>query len=435
MESLTLRTPTPAGGVDTLVERALASLHAGRGDVDSFVAEALRVDPDCVAAHCIGASALMLASNHPHRAAAAALATLERLRDHASERERPHERALRAWFAGDLPAALERYAAILERHPLDSLALRMAHALDFRLSLREMMRDRVARVLAYWDESMPQFPHVLEMHAFGLEETGDYAGAQSQARRALALDPDNAAAIHVIAHVLEMQGRAREGIAWLESTRDVWERNAGFAIHVAWHLALFHLEVDQTRETLDIHDRTLRSSTSTSALVDATALLWRLALRGVETGSRWRELAASWRRKPLRGSRAFNLVHAMIAFAGARQWRRGRRVVELLRDDAATRAANRPEDLALAIPFCEALLAFARRDYALAVERIASVRAAAERCGGSIAQCDLIHLTLVEAALRARQAQLARMLAGERAARKPQSLLNRWLFARARALA
>jgi hypothetical protein len=51
----------------------------------------------------------------------------------------------------------------------------------------------------------------------------------------------------------------------------------------------------------------------------------------------------------------------------------------------------------------------------------------AHRCGGSLAQCDLIHLTLTEAALRARKAQLARALVAERAAQKPASRLNRRL--------
>ena len=47
--------------------------------------------------------------------------------------------------------------------------------------------------------------------------------------------------------------------------------------------------------------------------------------------------------------------------------------------------------------------------------------------GGSLAQCDIIHLTLTEAALRARNAQLARALVAERAAQKPASRLNRRL--------
>ena len=62
-------------------------------------------------------------------------------------------------------------------------------------------------------------------------------------------------------------------------------------------------------------------------------------------------------------------------------------------------------------------------------------RAIAYRCGGSVAQCDLIHLTLIEAALRSAHAPLARALAAERSARKPDSPLNRWLFARAGAVA
>src|SRR5262249_39946421 len=106
-------------------------------------------------------------------------------------------------------------------------------------------------------------------------------------------------------------------------------------------------------------------------------------------------------------------------------------VIALLRDDALTRSVNEPADLALAVPLCEALHAFTRGDYALAVERIKAVRALAEHCGGSVAQCDLIHLTLIEAALRGRRMRLAQALAAERTARKPGSLLNRWLFARA----
>jgi hypothetical protein len=55
------------------------------------------------------------------------------------------------------------------------------------------------------------------------------------------------------------------------------------------------------------------------------------------------------------------------------------------------------------------------------------VRHIAHRCGGSLAQCDVIHLTFTEAALRARKMHLARALVAERAAQKPASRLNRWL--------
>jgi len=95
------------------------------------------------------------------------------------------------------------------------------------------------------------------------------------------------------------------------------------------------------------------------------------------------------------------------------------------------RARSGTEELQLAKPLIAAIIAFSRGDYDGAVESISAVRAAADRCGGSVAQCDLIHLTLLEAALRAQRKRLARTLAAERALRKPASRLNRWLNARA----
>ena len=171
-----------------------------------------------------------------------------------------------------------------------------------------------------------------------------------------------------------------------------------------------------------------------AALVDASALLWRLELRGADVGRRWGAVARGWRRQPLRRLRAFDRIHAMVAFVGAGRKRAASRLVDLLRTDPVTRAASEPDEIALAIPFCEALQAFAREDYRTAVEKIAAVREQTVHCGGSVAQCDLVHLTLIEAALRGRRARLAQALAAERSARRPMSLLNRWLFRRAGAM-
>jgi tetratricopeptide (TPR) repeat protein len=419
-------------------EGALASLHSGQGDALARIEATLARDPDFVAGHCLHAAAFVLAGDiPPEPALAMAIAHIERCSDRANDRERRHAAAARAWLDGDAKLALERYGELVIDYPRDSLALQVAHALDFRLGQREMLRDRVAQVLPHWDATMPGFGYVLGMYAFGLEETGYYARAEATARHALELEPGNVAAIHVIAHVMEMCGRAREGVAWLESTRETWAANRGFAIHTAWHLALFHIDLEESDAAVAIYDEMLAPgrTSSTAALVDASALLWRLGLRGMDLHSRWHELARCWKRKPLPGQRAFNLVHAVIAFTAANEVRLARRVSALLEEDASTRSANTASDLALAIPLSEALQAFARGDYARAVDRINAVRAIAYRCGGSVAQCDLIHLTLIEAALRSRRAPLARALAAERSALKPESPLNRWLVARVGAAA
>lgn len=420
-----------AAAVDAF-ERALAALHGGRGSVDPHVDEALRHDPSCVIARCLRATALLLKGDRGRDPRVEVEIDALGLR-HANARERAHAAALRAWQRGKPRVALGLYDALLAEHPCDGLALRAAHALDFRLGQRDMLRDRIARVLRHWHPSLPGYGYVLAMYAFGLVETGDDVRADACARRALEANPHNAPAMHVVAHVLEMRGHAREGVAWLESTRAMWRESSAFAVHNAWHLALFHLELDASAAALAIHDDVLRPArtSATSTLIDASALLWRLSLRDVDVRNRFRALADAWRGRMLRGARAFTLAHAVMAIAAAGDDAGARDVASLLREDRATRKANLPEDLALAVPLCEALRAFAGADYRHAVERLSAVRAHAEHCGGSIAQCDLIHLTLVESALRSRHMPLARALTAERRARRPASRLDRWLFARA----
>ena len=429
-----LAVSTPDAAAVDAFERALAALHGARGSVDPHVDEALRRDPSCVIARCLRATASLLASDRARDPQVGTeIAALDRCLRHASGRERAHVAALRAWQRGKPRVALVLYDRLLAEHPCDGLALRAAHALDFRLGQREMLRDRIARVLPHWRPSLPGYGYVLGMYAFGLVETADDQGAERCARRALETNPDNAAAMHVIAHVLEMRGHAREGAAWLESTRETWRHSAAFAFHNAWHLALFHLELDAPAAALAIHDDVLRPArtSATSTLIDASALLWRLSLREVDVGSRFRALADAWRGRTLRGARAFTLAHAVMALAAAGDDAGARDVAALLREDRITRKANLAEDLALAVPLCEALRAFAGADYRRAVERLSTLRARAEQCGGSIAQCDLLHLTLVESALRSRHVPLARALTAERKARRPASRLDRWLFARA----
>jgi hypothetical protein len=52
-----------------------------------------------------------------------------------------------------------------------------------------MLRDRIARALPFWDVSMPGFHSILGMHAFGLEETGDFVRAEASGRQGVELEP------------------------------------------------------------------------------------------------------------------------------------------------------------------------------------------------------------------------------------------------------
>jgi len=342
---------------------------------------------------------------------------------------RRHAAAARAWLGGDPALALERYGAIVIDWPRDIVALAVAHALDFRLGRRRMLRDRIAQVLPEWDDALPGYASVLAMYAFGLEENGRYRRAEKIARRALALDPGHPGAIHVVAHVMEMRGRAREGLAFLAATESGWLEGTGYSVHLAWHRALFHLDADDPHSALAVYDAQIAKAgaSDVSALADASALLWRLQLRNVDVAGRWRLLADRWEMQTLDQVRPFYGVHAMMAFAAAGRTSAVARVFESLPStDMSDASSSLPEE-ALAASFCKALLAFIGSNYAVCLEWLARVRHVAHRCGGSLAQCDLIHLTFTEAALRARKAGLARALVAERAAQKPASRLNRLL--------
>jgi hypothetical protein len=414
----------------TRCEHALELLLTHRGNPLAGVDQVLADYPHYLFGHYLRAALIVCSDAAAARSSlAASVAVIEAECPDMNDPARRHAAAARAWLEGDPALAVERYGAIVIDWPRDIIALVVAHALDFRLGRRRMMRDRIAQVLPEWKTAAPGYASVLAMYAFALEENGQYRRAEKIARRALAIDPRHPGAIHVMAHVMEMQGRARQGLAFLAATESAWIAGTGFSVHLAWHRALFHLDVDNPRFALATYDAQIASvrAPGLSVLADASALLWRLQLRNVEVGGRWRALADHWEMQTLAGARPFYVVHAMMAFAAAGRTAAAARVLEALPHTDTTGASLSLPEEALAPPFCEALLAFARSDYGACVEWLTHVRHIAHRCGGSLAQCDLIHLTFTEAALRARKARLARALVAERTAQKPASRLNRLL--------
>jgi tetratricopeptide (TPR) repeat protein len=429
LHAATSAIPVVAMDLQRRCERAVDMLLTQRGDASAEVERLLAEDPGCVFGHCLRVALIVRAESAASRSAlGASIAAIEAARSDASDPGRRHAAAARAWLDGDPTYALALYGAILTDWPQDVLALAVANALDFHLGRRRAMRDRIAKVLPHWTAEMPGYASVLAMYAFALEENGKYRRAEKVARRALALDPGHPGAIHVVAHVMEMEGRVRDGLAFLAEVEAAWGEGTGVSVHLAWHRALFHLDANDPDGALAIYDARIATAGSgdMAALADGSALLWRLQLQDIDVGERWRLLADRWAMHNLADVRPFYVVHAMMAFVAAGRPAAATGLAKAPSTQGHKASSLPPED-ALAAPLCEALLAFARNDYAACVEWLKRVRHIARRCGGSLAQCDVIHLTLTEAALRARQARLARALVAERTARKPASRLNRLL--------
>jgi hypothetical protein len=299
-----------------------------------------------------------------------------------------------------------------------------------------MLRDRIARVLPHWHHSMPGYGFVQGMYAFGLEEAGDYGQAEARGREAVALNEQDGWAVHAVTHVMEMQGRAEEGAAFLAAGAAGWAPNSMFAFHLWWHKALFHLDADDAASALKLFDEKISAAGFGQALelLDGSSLLWRLSLLGHDVGQRWSGLSEKWATRVDDAYYAFNDANAMMAFVGAGDSQAQKRQIAAAKRAATGTGTNAMMSREIGVPACEGFAAFGRGDYAQTIELLLPLRAKANRFGGSHAQRDMFSWTLTEAAIRLGNRALADAFIAERLSCKPHSPINRAWLVRARKL-
>jgi hypothetical protein len=404
-------------------ESALRQLQSYRGDPIATIDAAFAAEPGFVMGHVLRTEVCISMWERGFLPEVQrGLDHLDRLAPSANDRERRHIEAIRDWAAGDWEGLRMRLDHLLDDYPTDMLALQIGHLADFYHGDRDNLRGRVARVLPAYTRDMPGYGFLLGMLSFGLEECGDYGRAEDTGRHAIALEPDDCWAQHAVTHVMEMQSRQAEGIAWMEARRDHWAQDDnGFAFHNWWHTALYHLDQGRIDRVLAIYDGSIRPSPTKVQLqmLDAAALLWRLHLQRVDVGNRWAELADAYEATAEDGFYAFNDMHAMMAYAATGRQAAAARL--LTAQDAACAASGTNADMTRRVgrAIARAVDAFGRERYEDAVALLLPVRYRAHAFGGSHAQRDVVHRTLLEAAFRSGHWTLARALSIERTTLKP----------------
>jgi hypothetical protein len=335
-------------------------------------------------------------------------------------REKYHLAAAKHWAAGEITQAAYAWELALADDPHDLLALHLAHDTHFFLGDAAKLRDVPLAVLPSQPANSKERGYVLGMAAFGLEETGDYAAAEKTGREAVAINPTDTWAIHAVAHVLEMQGRTAEGVTWLRGLIAEWTQANVLAVHQYWHLTLFLLEEGQFDEALAIYDQHICPSDSSMILdlVDAAALLWRLELLGVDVGARWGHLAPIWGKYAQDHVLAFNDMHIAFTLDSAGDTAGLAAQAESLARYIATGTENARFTAEIGLPAIQALHAFRQSDFAQTVALLAPIRARLHEIGGSHAQRDVFIQTLIIAAFRAGQGELAQQFIAERQAIK-----------------
>lgn len=417
---------TTSDAAATHFDEAIKNYFEHRLKAGESVKAIIAADPGFALAHCLhGYFFMLFGTRAVYGKARAALAAAEAHAAGITAREAAHLAALRTWLTGDMARTCALWEEILLAHPRDILALRLQHFAYFWMGRSRELRDAPGRVLHAWDESVPGYAALLGMLAFGHEECGDTATAERLGRRAVDMDREDLWALHAVAHVLEMQGRLGEGIAWLDRPADAWDDRNPFRGHLWWHLALFHLERGAYDEALALYDRSIRADKSDFYLdiQNCAALLARLEYQDIGVGDRWHELADHVETRLDDHVLAFTDAHAMMTLAATGRTETAARLIDSLRTFAAmpgnTAAATMEP---VTIPICQAILAYAQDDYGRAVDLLLPRRDDFIRLGASHAQRDVFTQLLIQAARRGGQTKRARALLSERTIVRPNSV-------------
>jgi tetratricopeptide (TPR) repeat protein len=318
-------------------------------------------------------------------------------------REQAWITALGHWLDGRPTDAIATVEEVLRAQPQDTLSAKLSHGIRFMLGDSAGMRRSVERVLSAHGTDHPLYGYLLGCHAFTLEETGEYARAEETGREGLLYTSDDAWGLHAVAHVHDMMARPNCGIALIEGHKSAWAGSNNFRYHVWWHKALLHMERGEFDVALGLYDAQIRADKTDDYrdISNATSLLMRLDLEGIDIGPRWEELADFSEARVEDGCLVFADLHYLLALTGAdRGDARDAMTARFARDAAK----SGPMPAIVADPGVAALTglnAFSEGRYDAAFLSLAAARNTISTIGGSHAQRDVFERVTIDAGLRA----------------------------------
>lgn len=399
-------------------------LSFGAGAEQCF-AEALEADERLAVAHA-GAALLAVAQGDAATARAAAGRARETVAG-ATRRERQHVEALSALVAGDTARGLDLVEEHVREFPRDALLVNQAgSAIGFAgRSDREQCR------LAFLERLAPEYGDdwwFQSALAFTYHEVDRYEESRRLSERSLRQYPGNANASHNIAHVCFETADHEAGAAFLHEWMAGYDSRASFHCHLAWHQAMFELHGGRHARALEIFQRDILGAVNPRlAMIDGSALLWRLRLDGGPGGHdqplAWRTLADLAGRVSRPGF-VFGEVHAALAYASCGDETALAKLIDGLQ---ALDAKGHPIAGRVAVPLVRGIAAFVAGDHAGALTQLEAVEGEVHRIGGSHAQWEIFEETMVACYLGLERYDDALRLMRRRLQRRASPRDLRWL--------
>ena len=303
---------------DDALDRMFA-LQPGSGDL---IDEALDLDPEFALGHC--AKARASAGSGDNAKAREYAARGRDLAAKLSERERRHAQIVSLVFHGESTAALDAVREHAVSYPRDAVPLSFAlgvyglYGFGGFSDFRERQVDLLETVAHAWGDEDWWF---LAAYGWALVEAGRADAGIPMLDRSLALEADNANAAHGRAHGYYEQGAAQEGEAFIEAWLPGYDRGAILHAHLAWHQALFALQLGEFDRARAIYLDSIRPGVSRTlpmfTMVDCASFLLRASLAGCEfANDPWGEVIRLVKDRFAKPGIPFVNTHLAMAYAG-----------------------------------------------------------------------------------------------------------------------
>lgn len=392
-----LLTSTQSAEARRAFENAVYGLATHRPSTGMAISATLSADPDHVAAHALKGFANLILARSELAAPAEEALDVARIalakQDGGTADERVLVAALEAAVSGSFGHAILKLENGFADRPASFLPFKLIHALRFMTGDREGMLQATLRAVAAIEPGNPAAGFIYGCHAFSLEEAGRYDEALRIGERAVHLQPEDSWGLHAVSHVHEMRGDTTRGIDWLESSRKVWTRCNNFSYHMAWHLALLHLERGDQERVLALYDDEVRPLPTDDFrdMANAVSLLWRLDRLGVHTGNRWEDLASIARGRQSDMSLIFASLHNLAALIAVGDHTASQHLVEAM-EKAATGTGDQAKVAAeVGVPLARILIGLGAPADRQMLDRL---MLNLPKLGGSNAQRDFFVLNL-----------------------------------------
>ena len=336
-----------------------------------------------------------------------------------------HVQILRSWISDEIPKVLKLIEESIELYPRDVVLVKLYQYLAFNQGQLHSMLDIVKKVLPFCQD----IAYIYGMIAFAYEQCKFFDEAEISARKALSMISKEPWAEHALAHVMLTKGRITEGLQFLEKASVNWiGLNSFMSTHLYWHLALFHISLNNFTKALEIYDLYVWGVAKdySQDQINAVSLLTRLELAGcTDVGEhRWKDIGQYLLVRCHDTTQPFHSLHYLIGLSRAGYDNEANLLLQAIHE----RSVTAPEFVKLAWlnaakPASIAIISWIKQDYHVTKINMKIALNYMQNIGGSNAQRDLFEQIYIDSVIKSGDYNLGLQLIEKRYEQDPENLI------------